>query len=84
MKMEERMNTMTHQEAMDVFDARPRPTQLALRDDDDLRRDEFGYIIHRQSYGEPNSFGWTVNPTRQVVGNMAGRMPVMGDNKLFS
>ena len=77
------MNTMTCQEAMDVFDARSRPTDLALRDDDDMRLDDFGYLIERQSYGASNSFGCSVNPAGQVAGNIAGRKPVMGDNWLF-
>ena len=74
---------MTRQEDMKAFDARPRSTERTLRDDDDMRLDEFGYLIERQSYGASNSFGWNVNSAGQVVGNMAGRKPVMGDNRLF-
>ena len=68
---------------MKAFEARPRSTERTLGDDDDMRLDEFGYLIERQSYGAFNSFGWSVNPAGQVVGNMAGRKPVMGDNRLF-
>ena len=74
---------MTRQEAMEAFDKRPRSQERTLRDGDDMRLDDFGYLIHRQSYREANSFGWSVNPSGQVVGNMAGREPVMGDNRLF-
>ena len=59
-----------------IFNAQPRHEQFL--DDDDLRCDIQGFIVHRQSYGEPTTFGWRVDDHGRVLGNLIREPPIMG------
>ena len=47
-------------------------------EDPDLRIDYFGFIVERHSHGAAHSFGWRVDDQDRIIGNVAGKPPLMG------
>ena len=60
----------------EIFNTRPRPPEFP--DDPDLRLDCFGFIVERHSHGADHSLGWRVDEKGRVIGNLAGKPPLMG------
>ena len=67
---------MNNKDLQDIFDGLRKPPDFL--EDPDLRIDQFGYIIERYSHGADHSYGWRVDDQGKVIGNMAGKPPIMG------
>ena len=67
---------MKNNSAQEIFDGLRKHPEF--RDDPDLRLDDVGFIVERHSYGAVPSFGWRVAENGTVLGNIAGKLPLMG------